>query len=272
MGLSDNESTSSESPVEFVNILGVGVGAVNMERVIGLISSWVESREQQYICVAPAHSIMDCYQEPDLYSLFNASGMTVPDGMSLVWLMKLRGHKNVDRTAGSDLVEAVMRYSVLQGWKHYFYGGGAGVAQTLKSRLEEKYPGVKIVGEYSPPFRPLTSDEDREVVEQINASAADIVWVGISSPRQERWMAEHMGKVNDAILVGVGAAFDFLSGQKIRAPLWMQRSGLEWLHRFVSEPRRLWRRYSQYPLFILLILAESLGFKVVSDDFYRKLA
>jgi N-acetylglucosaminyldiphosphoundecaprenol N-acetyl-beta-D-mannosaminyltransferase len=272
MALSANKRASLESPAEFVHILGVGVGAVNMKQVIGLISRWIEHRQQHYVCVTPAHSIMDCYQEPDLYSLFNASGMTVPDGMSLVWLMKLRGHKNVGRTAGSDLMETVMYYSVSQGWKHYFYGGNTGVARTLKSCLEEKYPGVKIVGEYSPPFRPLTGDEDRADVEKINAAAPDIVWVGISSPRQERWMAEHLGKVNDAILVGVGAAFDFLSGQKKRAPLWMQRSGLEWLYRFVSEPRRLWRRYSLYPLFVLLSLAETMGFKVVSDDFCRKSA
>ncbi|MFZ5878377.1 MAG: WecB/TagA/CpsF family glycosyltransferase [Chloroflexota bacterium] len=272
MAILDNRHSHPGHPAEFIHVLGLGVGVVNINQVIEIMARWIEEKKPQYICVTPAHSIMDCYREPHLYSLFNASGLTVPDGMSLVWLLKLRGYGRVGRVAGSDLMDAVMRYSVSQGWKHYFYGGAPGVYQKLSANLQAKYPGVKIVGGYSPPFRPLTDEEDREIVEKINATAPDIVWIGISSPRQEGWMAGHKGKINGAVLVGVGAAFDFLSGQKKRAPRWMQRLGFEWLHRLISEPRRLWRRYSQYPLFALLAFAEMLGIKVVSEEFHRKSA
>jgi N-acetylglucosaminyldiphosphoundecaprenol N-acetyl-beta-D-mannosaminyltransferase len=158
-------------------------------------------------------------------------------------------------------MRAVCQHSVGKGWRHYLYGGDVGVAEKLSGSLQKDYPCIQVVGTYTPPFRPLTEEEDQAVVEQINLVRPDIVWIGISSPKQERWMAEHRGLVTAPVMIGVGAAFDFLSGNKRQAPRWMQRSGLEWLFRLSTEPRRLWRRYIQYPYFGLLVLAQSLGIK-----------
>jgi N-acetylglucosaminyldiphosphoundecaprenol N-acetyl-beta-D-mannosaminyltransferase len=156
---------------------------------------------------------------------------------------------------------AVCELSQAHGWRHFFYGGAPEVAGRLSERLVEKFPGLNVVGTYCPPFRALSPEEDEEVVRIIRAAEPDIVWVGISTPKQERWMVEHVARLGVPVLVGVGAAFDFLSGTKPQAPLWMQRSGLEWLFRLFSEPKRLWRRYAQYPLFGLLVLAQMIGLK-----------
>jgi len=242
------------------NILGVQVSAINMSLAIEAFENWIKEGEKTYVCVTPAHSVMDCVQDHRLYPLFNNSGMTTPDGMSLAWLLKLKGYKNVKRVAGSDLMREVLAYSVQRGWKHYFYGGAIGTPEKLSQHFKSTYPEIKIVGAYSPPFRNLTRDEELEITSQINATQPDIIWVGISSPKQERWMAKHINELSASVLVGVGAAFDFLSGQKQRAPLWMQKTGLEWLFRLITEPKRLWPRYRLYPLFVFLALAQILGF------------
>jgi N-acetylglucosaminyldiphosphoundecaprenol N-acetyl-beta-D-mannosaminyltransferase len=160
---------------------------------------------------------------------------------------------------GPDLLLEACRFGLSLGWRHFFYGGEAGVAAALAAKLAGQYPGLRIAGIYSPPFRPLTEVEDQEVLRLINDSGADIVWVGLGSPKQEYWMAEHLGKLHAPVMIGVGAAFDFLSGQKPQAPRWIQRSGLEWLFRLATEPRRLWPRYRQYPKFVLLALGQLLG-------------
>jgi N-acetylglucosaminyldiphosphoundecaprenol N-acetyl-beta-D-mannosaminyltransferase len=254
---------SDESPR--VNVLGVGISAVNMGRALEIIRGWIERREQHYVCVTPAHVVMECYHHPDLYPLLNLSGLTTPDGVSIVWLLRLQGRGEVGRVCGPDLMEAVCDISASKGWRHYFYGGRPGVAALLEKKLTVRHPGLQVVGLHSPPFSALGAEEDARVVEQINASSPDIVWIGISSPKQEQWMAAHVGKVSAPVLVGVGAAFDFLSGVKPRAPIWMQRSGLEWLYRLGSEPDRLWRRYVQYPLFGILVAAQLLGLRRFED-------
>jgi N-acetylglucosaminyldiphosphoundecaprenol N-acetyl-beta-D-mannosaminyltransferase len=243
-----------------VNILGVHVSAITMVQALEAVRSWRELGLPRYICVTPAHVVMDGYWNPSLRKLFNESGLTTPDGMSIVWLLKARGYPHVERVYGPDLIMATMRASELHGWRHFFYGGGLGTAETLANRIRAQFPKIEIAGWYTPPFRPLTDQEDRDVIEQIRSSHADIVWVGISSPKQEQWMAEHVGKVGASVLIGVGAAFDFLSGRKRQAPRWIQRAGLEWLFRLATEPRRLWRRYAQYPFFALLVIAQALGF------------
>jgi N-acetylglucosaminyldiphosphoundecaprenol N-acetyl-beta-D-mannosaminyltransferase len=245
-----------------VNVLGVGVSPVNLEQALGIVQGWIIRREPHYVCVTPAHAIMECDHDPELLPIYNASGLTVPDGMSLVWLLRLKGYRQVGRVYGPDLMLALCERSLDLGYRHFFYGGAPGVVEDLVGRLGERFPGLHVAGTHTPPFRPLTSEEDREVVERIAASGADIVWVGISTPKQERWMAEHVDRLGAPVLIGVGAAFDFLSGHKVQAPRWVQRSGLEWLFRLASEPRRLWPRYRQYPKFLLLVLAQSLGLKV----------
>jgi N-acetylglucosaminyldiphosphoundecaprenol N-acetyl-beta-D-mannosaminyltransferase len=162
-------------------------------------------------------------------------------------------------------MEAACQVSAQNGWRHFFYGGGPGMAEALRERLTARHTGLQVVGVHSPPFRPLAPEEDERIIEQINACHPDIVWVGISSPKQERWMAGHLGRVSAPVLIGVGAAFDYLSGTKRRAPAWMQRPGLEWLHRLMSEPKRLWRRYAQYPLFSVVVAAQALGPKRFED-------
>jgi len=244
-----------------VNILGVRVSAVNMEQALETVFGWVDRRESRYVCVTPAHVIMDCHWNPDLRSLFNDSGLTVPDGMSIVWLLKAKGFRNVGRVYGADLMLEVCRRSADRKPRHFFYGGETGVAEELAGRLRARFPDLRVAGTCTPPFRPMNELEDLGVVERINASKADIVWVGISSPKQEQWMAGHLGKLTAPVLIGVGAAFDFLSGRKRQAPRWMQRAGMEWLFRLGTEPRRLWRRYAQYPLFAALVFAQWVGIK-----------
>jgi N-acetylglucosaminyldiphosphoundecaprenol N-acetyl-beta-D-mannosaminyltransferase len=241
------------------NILGVHVSAINIDQALETIGGWLARREPNYVCVTPAHVVMDCWRNPDLRIVVNHSGLTTPDGMSIVWLLKLHGYHDVGRVSGTDLMREVCRVSETRSWRHFFYGGAPGVADALAGRLRTSSPKLQIAGIYSPPFRPLTEAEDRAVIERINASNADILWIGISSPRQDAWMADHLGKINAPVMIGVGAAFDFLSGRKRQAPPWIQRAGMEWLFRLASEPRRLWRRYAEYPFFAMLVIAQTLG-------------
>lgn len=243
------------------NILGVNISAINMSQALSSVEGWINAGEQNYVCVTPAHGVMDCQRDPTLKRIFNRSGLTTPDGMSMVWLLRLKGYDNVERVYGPDLLLAVAERSLECGWRHYFYGGAPGVADKMVVQLKSRFQDLEVAGTYCPPYRELTFKEDAEIVGRINALNPDIVWVGLSTPKQERWMADHMGKLNAPVMVGIGAAFDFLAGAKPQAPRWMQRAGFEWLFRLLSEPRRLWRRYIQYPYFIWLVLAQSLGLK-----------
>jgi N-acetylglucosaminyldiphosphoundecaprenol N-acetyl-beta-D-mannosaminyltransferase len=243
-----------------VNILGVGVSAINMEAALGTIEEWIERHEAHYICITGVHGVMESQRDAELRHIHKAAGLVTPDGMPLVWLSRLLGFRHVERVCGSDLMLAVCERSVTRGYRHFFYGGAPGVAEKLVARLQSRFPGLQVAGTESPPFRPLTPDEDRAAVQQINAARPDVVWVGISTPKQERWMAAHVGRLSAPVLIGSGAAFDFHAGIKRRAPRWMQRSGLEWLFRLMLEPRRLWRRYLiNNPWFLCLVLLQVLG-------------
>jgi len=246
---------------ERVNVLGVGVSAINLPQAIDTVDHAIQSGQRNYVCVAAAHSIMDCRRDRTLRRIFNEAAMVTPDGMSLVWYLRRHGHKHVGRVYGPDLLSSMCQRSMDRGHRICFYGGSEEALDGLKARLLERYPALQIAEAIAPPFRPLTAGEQAEIVQRINQSRPDIVWVGIGSPRQERWIAENRSKIGAAVMIGVGAAFDFLSGKKPQAPRWMQRSGLEWLFRLASEPRRLWRRYAEYPLFLALLLAQSTGIK-----------
>jgi len=248
------------------NILGVRVSAINMPVALATIDAWVMQRERKYVTVTPAHAVMDAYHDPELRRIFNASGMTTPDGMSVVWLLRLHGYRNVSRVYGPDLILETCRAGLDAGYRHFLYGGEEGVADSLATHLCARFSALKIVGTHTPPFRELTDDEDRIVVERINDAHPDIVWVGLSTPKQERWMAAHLGRIEAPVMIGVGAAFDFLSGRKPQAPRWMQRSGIEWLFRLATEPRRLWPRYRQYPAFVFLAAAQLLGLRTYGHD------
>jgi N-acetylglucosaminyldiphosphoundecaprenol N-acetyl-beta-D-mannosaminyltransferase len=249
------------------NILGVGVSAINMAQALATIDDWVRKREQHYVCVTGVHGIMESQRDATLKEIHNQAGLVTPDGMPLVWLNHLKGFSWVERVYGPDLMLAVCKQSLVQGYHHYFYGAGKGVAERLITRLTQRFPGLQIAGNWSPPFRPLTRDEDDDLTESINRAGPDIVWIGLSTPKQEYWMHEHLGRVRAPVMIGVGAAFDFHAGVKKQAPRWMQRSGLEWSFRLATEPRRLWRRYLiNNSTFLWMILLEALNKRSIPQE------
>ena len=245
------------------NILGVEISAINMEQALEYCSEVIIRDEKSYICVAPAHSIMDCVADGDLRRIFNRSGLTTPDGMSVVWILKLRGNKFVSRVYGPDLLLSLCKRSESIGWSHYFYGSTKEVLESLTTNLEELYKELKIVGTYSPEFTENQIVESDDMVAKINQVKPDIIWVSLGSPKQDYWMHNHRERLDAPLIIGVGAAFDFVAGSKRQAPIWIQKIGLEWLFRFLNEPKRLWKRYRQYPRFVLMVLLEMIGIRVV---------
>lgn len=229
---------------EEIDLLGVRINLVDRTEAVKKIVEFVRTRKQShYVCVANVHSVMTCRKSEKLKAALNASLLTVADGMPLVWSARFLGRSVKERVAGPDLMMDLLRISDQEGFAHYFYGSSEEVLTVLEKNLRERLPGVKIVGSLAPPFRSFTVEEDREIVEAINAAAPDILWVGLGAPKQELWMAEHHGRLKVPVMIGVGAAFDFHAGSKKRAPVWMQKSGLEWAWRLYQEPGRLWRRY-----------------------------
>lgn len=219
------------------------VSLVDMPRAVDTILGWIDNRSAHFICVRDVHGVMRAQDDPDLQAIHEAAGMVTPDGMPLVWLSRRRGHEGVSRVCGADLVDALCEASSRIGARHYFYGGKPGIAERMAASLKARHPGLNVVGTATPPFGALSDEEDAEATAAISAASPDIVWVGLSTPKQEYWMRDHVGRIAGATLIGVGAAFDFYAGDVKRAPTWMQKVGLEWFHRLASEPRRLWRRY-----------------------------
>lgn len=243
--------------IRSVDVLGVEVSAVDPDEAVSVIDKWIESDAKEYVCVTGVHGVMESQADQELLRIHNAAGMTTPDGMPLVWCSRYAGANWVKRVYGPDLVLRVCQDSMAHGWRHYFYGAGPGVAEQVAQRLSKEFNGLSIVGTYSPPFRELTDDEVYEIAKTINASGANIVWVGLSTPKQERWMDRLRPLLDAQVLLGVGAAFDIHAGLLRQAPQWMQRSGLEWLFRLTMEPGRLWRRYLKAnPQFVWRILRQ----------------
>ncbi len=241
-------------PLPRVDVLGVHVSAVSRRQAVAEVARWIEDGERHYVCVTGVHGVMESQRDPALRDIHNASGLTTPDGMPLVWCAKKAGVATVTRVYGPDLLIDVLEAGIDHGWRHFFYGGAEGVPELLADRLRERIPELQVAGCFSPPFRALTAAESEEVAAMINATKADVVWVGLSTPKQERWMAEHRDRLEAAALVGVGAAFDFHTGRVRQAPAVLQRNGLEWAFRLAVEPRRLWRRYLRNnPAFVVRI-------------------
>jgi N-acetylglucosaminyldiphosphoundecaprenol N-acetyl-beta-D-mannosaminyltransferase len=241
------------------DILGVAVSAIKMDDAIAAIEQWIDQRTPNYVCVSGVHGIMESREDPRLRDIYSQAGLVTPDGMPLVWMSRWLGASGVERVYGPALMREISARSPVRGYRHFYFGGTPGVATQLAAALVAANPGLNVVGTLCPPFRALTPEEDAESVAQINAAAPDIVWVGLSTPKQEYWMASHIGQINAPVLIGVGAAFDFLAGTKKQAPAWMQRNGLEWLFRLCAEPRRLWRRYAYIvPRFLILAAGELL--------------
>jgi len=226
-----------------IDICGVPVSAVNLGMACEILDGWIKGRKKSYVCVAPVSTIVDSQVEAEYRKVINEADMVTPDGMPLVWMGKLRGYKDIGRTYGPDLMLALCGQGQKKGYKHFLYGGSKNTCSLLKTVLKEKFPDIDIVGEYAPPFRSDYVQEDAKVVDEINRLSPDVLWIGLGSPKQDYWMQHHRDQLDVPVMVGVGAAFDFIAGTKKQAPKWMRQVGLEWLFRLFSEPRRLWKRY-----------------------------
>lgn len=234
------------------DILGVPMTVTSVPDAARTLIRWAEDDIGRLVCVRDVHGLMLSLNDEGVRAAHKAASMITPDGMPLALIGQLRGLP-VQRTPGADLMDATMDMGRVHGIRHYLYGGDVGVADQLKARLEAQYPGVQIVGTFCPPFRKPTAEEDADTRRAVEDSGAHLVWVGLSTPKQEYWMLENYQHMS-ATLLGVGAAYDFLSGRKARAPMWMRTHGLEWLHRLWFEPKRLWRRYLVLaPKFLFLL-------------------
>jgi N-acetylglucosaminyldiphosphoundecaprenol N-acetyl-beta-D-mannosaminyltransferase len=249
-------------PPPRVNILGVGVNAINLDDAVKRINSALRLKEKGYICVTGVHGVSEAQSNAEFRAILNRAFLCTPDGMPLVWIGRLRGQKQMGRVYGPDLMLAVLQVSETEGWRHFFYGGANGTAELLRRRLLARFPKLQIAGIYEPPFRPLNPQEQQAFAEQVRLARPDVMWIGLSTPKQERFMAENLVGLDVTLMIGVGAAFDFHAGKIKQAPRWMQRSGLEWFYRLCSEPRRLWKRYlKNNPLFVARILLQVTGFR-----------
>ena len=242
-----------------ISVIGVGISATSYAEAAAVCRKLIDkarsgaSKRASYICVTSAHGIISARFDPEFRAILNRADMATPDGMPLVWALRSFGVCGQQRVYGPELMLALLAQAASMGHRVFLYGGRADCLAALEQRLKHKYPGLQIAGAYSPPFRPLTPEEDRDLVAKIRQSAADLLFVGLSTPKQEYWMAQHVATLPGVVLIGVGAAFDFHAGRVRQAPAWMQGAGLEWFFRLMMEPARLWKRYLLItPLFLPL--------------------
>ena len=244
------------------NVLGVGISAINLDLAVSAVAEALDQKAKGYVCVTGVHGVSEAQRDPAFRAILNHSFLTTPDGMPMVWMGRGQGFREMSRVYGPDLMLRVCEASQSRGWTHFLYGGAPGVAEELQRRLQQRFPGLKIVGVYTPPFRPLAADEEQELVRRVGSLKPDIFWVGLSTPKQERFMARYGQALDATLFFGVGAAFDIHAGRIRQAPLWMQRSGLEWLFRLTCDPGRLWKRYLiNNPLYILRALSQLTGLR-----------
>ncbi len=242
-----------------VNVLGVGVNPTTMSETLALIDRHLGRDEAGYVCVTGVQGIMEAQKSPDLKNVINSSLTTIPDGRPTVWVGWLGGFRQMQQVTGPNLMLQLCARSVEKRYTHFFYGGGPGIADELKQALQARFPGLKVVGTYTPPFRPLSVAEECELINQVARLKPDLFWVGLSTPKQERFMAEFLHKLDTKLMLGVGAAFDMHTGRIADAPEWLKKTGMQWLHRLVQDPKRLWKRYlTNNPRFLYLITMQLL--------------
>ena len=260
MSVASGELTGA--PRKRANVLGVGIDALDAPAAVSRLFDARDRGERGYVCVTGVHGVMEAQRDPALRRILNESMLTVPDGMPTVWMGRLQRHDGIRRVYGPDLLLEVCRRSAMTGHTHFFYGGKPGVADELAARLTARFRGLRVVGTYTPPFRPLTGEEERTLQATLAATRPDFFWVGLSTPKQERFMAAYADRLPAGIMLGVGAAFDMHSGQLRQAPRWIQPLGLEWLFRTIQEPRRLFWRYARNnPAFVLRAGLQLCGLK-----------
>jgi N-acetylglucosaminyldiphosphoundecaprenol N-acetyl-beta-D-mannosaminyltransferase len=248
-----------------VNVLGVGMHTVDIDTAVAHIDQRISVREQGYVCATGVHGIIESQNDAKLRDILNNAFLNVPDGKPTVWAGRLFGGTGIGHVPGPDLMLRVCEMSVASGYTHFFYGGRDGVAEKLRTSLQARFPGLKVVGTYTPPFRELNSTEEAELHSILDACRPDMLWVGISTPKQERFMAQHCFRLPVTLMFGVGAAFDFHSGVAKDSPQWMKRAGLAWLFRLLREPRRLMRRYvTIIPAFLTGVAAQWLKLREYS--------
>jgi N-acetylglucosaminyldiphosphoundecaprenol N-acetyl-beta-D-mannosaminyltransferase len=224
-------------------LLGISVEALDMERTLSRIAGELEARRKGYICMANVHGIMEAHGDAELAAIYAGSSITVPDGTPTVWVGRLQGHKAMQRVAGPDLMLEVFRRKEFSGCTHFLYGGEEHVAEQLRERFTRRFPWARIVGTYTPPFRDLNAEEEESLIARVRELKPDIIWVGISTPRQERFMQRYLHRLDTTLMFGVGAAYDFHTGRIQDAPQWIKTIGMQWLHRLLQDPGRLWMRY-----------------------------
>lgn len=241
----------------------MNIDAVQIPDVIEQMEEWIFERNGcRFISVTNVHVVMEAHHQISFKKVVNSADLVVPDGAPLVWLGRFRGYRLRQRVYGPDLFWTFCRETHEKGYTHFFYGGAPGVAEKLSESLRKVFPSLKVVGTYSPPFRPLLDEEDAQIVKMINQAAPSVLWVGLGCPKQERWMFEHRDRLNVSVMAGIGQAFDICSGRVRQAPGWMRAHGLEWFFRFLQEPRRLWRRYLIYNTqFLCCLFLETLGLR-----------
>ena len=249
------------------NVLGVGVSAINLDSAVAAVVRALEQRAKGFVCVTGVHGVSEAQDDPGFRRILNEAFLNTPDGMPMVWVGRAQGFRDMRRVYGPDLMLRICELSRPRGFTHFFYGGAPGVAEQLKRELERRFPGLRIVGTYTPPFRPLNAEEEAALVRLVGQAKPDVFWVGLSTPKQEKFMAQYSPRLDATLFFGVGAAFDFHTGRVRQAPRWMQRSGLEWLFRLACEPRRLWKRYlKNNPLFVARLFCQFTGLRKYSLD------
>ncbi|MEJ7798596.1 MAG: WecB/TagA/CpsF family glycosyltransferase [Solirubrobacteraceae bacterium] len=252
-------------------MLGVPLSLIDYDDTMNWVDASIAHRQKGYVCVAATHTVMVCNEDPELREAVLNASMTLPDGQPLVWAMNALGGDLDERVYGPELMARYCDRAAHGGARMYLYGGrNQGALVQLALNLRHRFPGVKIVGGYSPPYRELSEEEEDAIVDEMNHSRADVIWVGVGAPKQEKWMAAMRERLDAPVLVGVGAAFDFHAGLVPQAPLWMQSAGLEWVFRLVHEPRRLWRRYARYnPRFVTSFARQYLRHRMLATPAER---
>jgi N-acetylglucosaminyldiphosphoundecaprenol N-acetyl-beta-D-mannosaminyltransferase len=259
--LATMQAISALAPEDSVSILGVKVHATDMDRALARVESALASGDKGYVCVTGVQGVMEAQSDSNLKRIINHALLTIPDGRPTVWVGWLRGFLKMRQVTGPTMMLRLCALSAEKGYTHFFFGGNDGVAEQLKQSLTQRFPGMKVVGTYTPPFRPLNAEEEAELIRRVAETKPDFFWVGLSTPKQERFMDQYVSKLDAKLMFGVGAAFDIHTGRIKDAPYWMKLTGVQWMHRIYQDPKRLWKRYLvNNPKFVYQIALELLGF------------